>query len=247
MTSMDTPPENEQPDENPGVPLSRRERLAAAVAGILMLGAGTTAVFMRDVEAGPTALIGLGAFLLVIAISGVTVKSLRIGDNQVDMHRRREEAAVVLSETPADQLQAAVDILAAYDPAAVSDRSVRMALTLAYEAAALAALRSEFGSEFHERRVGPVLNVLHVNGIQCEVSIRRNSYGNPQFLTIFRNLLTRATREHVVLIAAQRPSLDLKLQAIEIFQEAGKSVHFVAWAASDGPASLRQAITEAVR
>ncbi|WP_159074298.1 hypothetical protein [Streptomyces dioscori] len=144
MSQDEAAPEGESAD-GPSVPLTRLERTLAGGMGLLMIGGGTTAVFTRKVEAGPTALITVGALLVVIAISGVSIKRARIGDNEITLHNR-QAAALQLSRTPADELDAALSVLAAYDPAAVTDPSIRMAISGAYTSAVLSSLERKFGS-----------------------------------------------------------------------------------------------------
>ncbi|MGI5455913.1 hypothetical protein ACQEWB_22580 [Streptomyces sp. CA-249302] len=140
-----------EPTDGPSVPLTRLERTLAGGMGLLMIGGGTAAVFTRKVEAGPTALITVGALLVVIAISGVSVKRAKIGDNEITLHNR-QAAALQISRTPADELDAALSVLAAYDPAAVTDPSIRMAISGAYTSAVLSSLERKFGSKVSKPR-----------------------------------------------------------------------------------------------
>ncbi|MGW8450479.1 hypothetical protein ACWGLO_03175 [Streptomyces niveus] len=149
--SQDEAALEEEPAGGPSAPLTRLERALAGGMGLLMIGGGTAAVFTRKVEAGPTALITLGALLVVIAISGVSIKRARIGDNEITLHNR-QAAALQLSRTPADELDAALSVLAAYDPAAVSDRSIRMAISGAYTSAVLSSLERKYGSNVSRPR-----------------------------------------------------------------------------------------------
>lgn len=58
-------------------------RIVCGVLGLAGLGAGATAVFVTDVEAGPAALLLAGLVLIVIALSGALPSSLKMGDNEV--------------------------------------------------------------------------------------------------------------------------------------------------------------------
>lgn len=130
-----------------GPPLKTSERWIAGLAGFLMIGAGTAAVFLRKVEAGPTALITLGALLTVIAISGVSIKRARIGDSEILLHNR-QAAAREIANTPAEDLDSALSVLAAYDPGAVTDPAIQMALSAAYDSAMKSRLREAFGNRY---------------------------------------------------------------------------------------------------
>ncbi|MET7744801.1 hypothetical protein [Streptomyces sp. NPDC005385] len=144
MSQDEAAPEQE-PADGPSVPLTRLERTLAGGMGLLMIGGGTAAVFTRKVEAGPTALITVGALLVVIAISGVSIKRAKIGDNEITLHNR-QAAALQIARTPADELNAALNVLAAYDPTAVTDPSIRMAISGAYTSAVISSLVRKFGS-----------------------------------------------------------------------------------------------------
>jgi tetratricopeptide (TPR) repeat protein len=63
----------------------------AGVIGLVSLGAGGAAVFVRDVEAGPVALIAVGFFFLIIAVSGVLPTRLKFGENEAEW---REETKI---------------------------------------------------------------------------------------------------------------------------------------------------------
>lgn len=130
-----------------GPPLKTSERWIAGIVGFSMIGAGTAAVFLRKVEAGPTALITLGALLTVIAISGVSIKRARIGDNEILLHNR-QAAAIEIANTPADELESALGVLAAYDPGAVTDPAIKMALAAAYDSAMKQKLGEAFGDRY---------------------------------------------------------------------------------------------------
>jgi len=53
-----------------------------------MIGAGGTAVFFREVEAGPTALMAIGAVLIVMRVTGAPIRRAKFGDDEVVMALR---------------------------------------------------------------------------------------------------------------------------------------------------------------
>ncbi|MFJ7491167.1 hypothetical protein ACIQZB_07890 [Streptomyces sp. NPDC097727] len=146
MSQDDVSP-REEPTGEAGPPLKTSERWIAGLVGFVMIGAGTAAVFLREVEAGPTALITLGALLTVIAISGVSIKRARIGDSEILLHNR-QAAALEIANTPAEDLDSALSVLAAYDPGAVTDPAIQMALAAAYDSAMKSKLREAFGNRY---------------------------------------------------------------------------------------------------
>lgn len=106
------------PSEPPSKPLSGWERWTAGFLGFLMVGVGSLAVFTREVEAGPTALIAIGALLLVMAVTGSPITRARFGDNEVSLARRRMEAERVIAQADPQSAQSALAVMAAYDPTA---------------------------------------------------------------------------------------------------------------------------------
>jgi hypothetical protein len=76
-------PENSQSDGfRQPVRVRTGARALAGVVGLATLGAGGFAVFVRDVEAGPVALVAVGSFFLIIAVSGVLPTRLKFGENE---------------------------------------------------------------------------------------------------------------------------------------------------------------------
>ena len=72
------------PARRQALKLGPRSRWILGMVGALGLGAGATAVFTREVEAGPVALLALGALFFLIGILGVMPTRLKIGDNEAD-------------------------------------------------------------------------------------------------------------------------------------------------------------------
>ncbi|MFQ6141755.1 hypothetical protein ACLMNJ_01590 [Streptomyces seoulensis] len=106
------------PYEPPSKPLTGWERWAAGFLGFLMVGVGGLAVFTREVEGGPTALIAIGALLLVMAVTGAPITRARFGDNEVTLARQRIEAERVIAQADPQSAQSALAVMAAYDPTA---------------------------------------------------------------------------------------------------------------------------------
>ena len=67
-----------------GITLAPLARVVAFLAGGAGLVFGTLAVFRTDLEAGPVALLGVGALFLCIGLAGVLPTRIKVGDNELD-------------------------------------------------------------------------------------------------------------------------------------------------------------------
>jgi tetratricopeptide (TPR) repeat protein len=81
-------------DERPRqpIPVDPWARWVAGLVGIAGLVAGSVAIFTRDLEAGPVALIAVGALFLLVGFAGVLPTRLKIGENEAEWQREIEES-----------------------------------------------------------------------------------------------------------------------------------------------------------
>ena len=117
-------------------------RWAAGVLGLIGLGAGGTAVFVTDLEAGPVALIVVGALLLFIGLAGVMPTRLKIGDNEAEWLREIGESVERIEEK-APELSAILDSGGASLENILSGRAVEAEPTLAQAGAKVGSLVEE--------------------------------------------------------------------------------------------------------
>lgn len=130
MSSPDEVPETPEPE---AAPLSRWERLGASLSGIILSGAGVAAVFVTSNQAGSVALLLVGVVLLIMAINGSPLTRARYQDYELFMNRRRRQiAATIEQESPADARQA-LRVLSAIDPRAIEDPAVARVSAHVYE------------------------------------------------------------------------------------------------------------------
>ncbi|MFD4598682.1 hypothetical protein ACFWPQ_11680 [Streptomyces sp. NPDC058464] len=94
------------------------------MAGSLFAGAGVVAVFISANQAGSTTLVLIGALFLLMAVSGRTIESVRIGDWEFTMSELRRQAAEQARSGQTDQAQAMLNVLKQLDPAADRDPAV---------------------------------------------------------------------------------------------------------------------------
>lgn len=234
--------------DGPSAPLSTWERTLAGVLGLLMVGAGTTAVFMRSVEAGPTALVTIGAVLFIIAISGVSIKRAKFGDNEITMNQRRA-AFMEIADAPADELQTALSVMAAYDPAAVTDPSVRLALAGAYESTVLGSIKREYGDRFtaSSGRGGDtgIDGFIEIDGARIDIEIRYQTHlwTRARYRNIVE-IMSRSNLVRVILITNKEFSRDSTEQMMRAMRERNKILRIVVWSEPDDIDPLRRAVTE---
>jgi hypothetical protein len=80
-------------------------RAGIAGMGLLGIAAGAVATFTRDVEAGPVAMLALGAFFFLMGMVGYLPTRLKIGENEAEWSAAVEEVLErVIEEVPASSL-----------------------------------------------------------------------------------------------------------------------------------------------
>lgn len=135
-------------------------RWVIGFAGVLGLGSGGAAVFTRDVEAGPVALLAIGALFFLIGIAGVLPTRLKFGDNEAEWLEAVGDAfGSVIEAVPAEnlpQVEMAIDELSEKAPALAN----RARETLAVEQVLLGRVRDAAA------RVGAIITIepLYVPG-----------------------------------------------------------------------------------
>jgi hypothetical protein len=126
--------EPEIPEQQPdAAPLSRWERLAASLSGSALSGAGATAVFITDNQAGSVALLLVGVVLLVMAINGSPLTRARYQDYELFMTRRRRQIVATINEDSPEEARQALQVLSTVDPGASRDPFVAQVSALVLE------------------------------------------------------------------------------------------------------------------
>lgn len=105
-------------------------RWVCGVLGLAGAVAGTYAIFVTEVEAGPVALILFGALFLLVGLGGTMPSRLKIGDNEAEWQREVGQiVAEVVDEAPVEsrsRIEAQVNELAVIAPRAAA--APRMAI-----------------------------------------------------------------------------------------------------------------------
>lgn len=100
------------------------ERPAAGVAGSVLAGAGVAAVFISKNQAGSATLVVIGGLFLLMALSGRTIESVRVGDWEVTMSELRRHAAEQARSGLTEEAQATLNVLKKLNPASDRDPEV---------------------------------------------------------------------------------------------------------------------------
>ncbi|MFJ5267110.1 hypothetical protein [Streptomyces sp. NPDC088358] len=245
--SQDGMSPEEQSAEETGLPLKTSERWIAGFVGFLMIGAGTAAVFLREVEAGPTALITVGALLTVIAISGVSIKRARIGDSEILLHNRKA-AAIEIANTPAEELESALSVLAAYDPGAVTDPGIQMALAAAYDSAMKSKLREAFGNRYiNEGRSSDGSIELPLGRVDIDIRYFAQTEGDRirnRYLSLTQSLRLKGRGDRILIITNVKIPEPLLERAERGASNQGKILKTVTLLSVQTSDEVREAVTQ---
>ncbi|WP_143458877.1 hypothetical protein [Leifsonia sp. ALI-44-B] len=126
--------------------LSITERVLAAVTAAILLSAGVIAVFLTENEIGVAALFLIGAALAMLALTGQTLRRIKIGENETEFYAKVGRNAVATAEsetaTPTERETAREIVERASDSAAdLPSRVVDITLARTYERTTFAALK----------------------------------------------------------------------------------------------------------
>ena len=122
--------------------LRRWERPAAGAAGSVLAGAGVVAVFVSENQAGSATLIVIGGLFLLMAVSGRTIESVRIGDWEFTMSELRRQAAEQASSGLTEQAQATLEVLKRLNPTSNRDPEVQAVEASVFENRVLEAVEA---------------------------------------------------------------------------------------------------------
>ncbi|QMU68350.1 hypothetical protein [Streptacidiphilus sp. P02-A3a] len=150
MTRRQTSRYPQQPPRDPS-DLGPVWRGLLALVGIATLAFGTLAVFRTKAEAGPTALIAIGAVMLVIAAGGRAVTHFEVGNAKVDMETREKAQDSILASAGSDSHETAlarIETASIFDPGVLSEPKVAAYAFEIYEGEAKDALEAALPEGF---------------------------------------------------------------------------------------------------
>jgi hypothetical protein len=230
-------------------PLSSVERLISGAIGLVMVAAGTVAVFKRSVEAGPTALIAIGAILFVMAVTGSGITRAKFGENEVTLAARRKIAAQAIASASPEEASAAIAVAAAYDPVAIPVSSGLVGESYArYERHVGERVRrlTNADSVTYLERFGPYLidYVVRLPGRTIALEVK---YGNPDRriassrLHAALGVLAASDAETLAVVTNMRlPSESVLTQLNHFASQMNKDFRVVRWIYGEDDGSLEE-------
>lgn len=84
------------------VKLTSWTRWVLVIFGIAGMGGGSVAIFMRNVEAGPAVMIGIGAFFFLFGIAGFMPTRLKLGANEAEWQAVTDFVEETVEDAPAE-------------------------------------------------------------------------------------------------------------------------------------------------
>ncbi|GAA3484731.1 hypothetical protein [Streptomyces yanii] len=220
-------------------PLSLRQRVGAAVAGVLLAGAGSVAIFVSENGAGSAVALVVGGIFLLMAITGMPVLGGRLMDAELMMGRRRARLLQRAKAAPPLEARRLLEDLAFTDPQVIDDPN---AVALDF-----AVLLNEVNHAAHEAleldgelnhvtnpEVGDPLLVLKRSAGQrlgvYAMSVRTESGRiSTAFADQFTARAVRAECDAFLWVAAAPFKDDLRSLAARVERETGKPVCIVDW------------------
>lgn len=233
--------------------LAPTARWTLGLTGAAALGAGAVAVFITEVEAGPVALVTVGAALLIIAVMGRRITSVSLVDGGMTFEERVEQQ-LSQADTPEQALEVAT-AATTVAPEVQKNEHISLMSHAAYEEVVADRLTSIFGTSVvdprddrrHGSRPGYDLLVTR-EGKRVGVEIL---FGNPS-RPVDRGRITDR-----VLQAFAQPDLDALiivcnqpepsrpfLERISGLVPQGKGFQYVRWAADTDTPALRQTVEQ---
>ncbi|MFE9249767.1 hypothetical protein [Streptomyces sp. NPDC007088] len=225
----------------------------AGVAGSLLAGAGVAAVFVSKNQVGSATLVVIGALFLLMAVSGRTIESVRIGDWEFTMAELRRQAAEQARSGLTDQAQATLSVLRKINPDSDRDPEVHAVEISVFEnrvVEAVEAARAE--GEQTERHLGAGLGeplavlVAQPGGLRVGVFAAYALDASGHIAETSSDSFARRARE-VDCVAflfvngtLHQEDLDRLVEGIQ--RDGGQPVGIETWESTARPAPLRPAI-----
>ncbi|MYX34379.1 MULTISPECIES: hypothetical protein [unclassified Streptomyces] len=230
--------------------LSRGARIGASTIGALLLGAGGTAVFLTDNQAGCVALILAGAVFLLMVFGGMPLHSLGFGEANLRFARRRRDDAVrnAIESTP-DQAPQVLSELEAVAPPSRPDRTVQVLSERVY-GEAIAHRINRFLPATSLLRAGAPVGprrrradfVVETNGrVDVVIEAHYGKHGNPVPTALVQEMMavSEVSGAPVLLVSNARLTNGARNYLESLGADA--SVRFVRWADEWDDDDLRRA------
>ncbi|MBT3076571.1 MULTISPECIES: hypothetical protein [Streptomyces] len=233
--------------------LAPAARWTLGLTGAAALGAGAVAVFITQVEAGPVALVTVGAVLLIIAVMGRRITSLSLVDGGMAFEERVERQ-LSQADTPEQALQVAT-AATTVAPEVQKNKHISSMSHVAYEEVVADRLISAFGTSVvdprrdRRRASRPPYDVLLTReGKRVGVEIL---FGDPSRTVDRRRVEERVLRaftepdlDAFIVVCNQREPSHSLLERVSDLVPQGKGFQYVRWADDTDTPALRRVIEE---
>jgi hypothetical protein len=217
------------------------------------LGAGAVAVFITQVEAGPVALITVGAVLLIIAVMGRRITSMSLVDGGMTFEERVEQR---LSQ--ADSSEQAYEVATAATtvaPEVQKNEHISLMSHAAYEEVIADRLISLFGTSVidprEDRRRGSWrgYDVLVTRegkrvGVEILFGDPSRSVDSSRVRDRLRHALIQPDLDALIIVCNQREPSRPSFERLSALVPQGKGFQYVRWADDTDTPALRQAVED---
>ncbi|MGW3953206.1 hypothetical protein ACWEKM_20335 [Streptomyces sp. NPDC004752] len=219
----------------------------------MLAGAGVVAVFVSANQAGSSTLVVIGGLFLLMALSGRTIESVRIGDWEFTMAELRRQADEQARSGLTEEAQATLNVLKKLNPAADRDPEVHAVEMAVFENRVVEAVEAACADgEQVERKpsadLGEPLAVLvaQPGGIRIGVFAAYALTESGRIETAASNSFVRRAREvdcaAYLFVNGTLHQESLGRLAEGIQRDGGRPVGIATWASTGQPAPLRPAI-----
>ncbi|MFB6529891.1 hypothetical protein [Streptomyces sp. NPDC056399] len=230
-------------------------RWTLGLTGASALGAGSVAVFVTQVEAGPVALITVGAFLLLIAVMGRRIASMSLVDGGLQWEQRVERE-MSAAESP----DRALEVAAAATTVAPEVQRNEHISTMSHQAFEQV-IRDRLVAAFGESAVAPAEPDHRRGGVGHDFVVTRGGkkvgvdirFGNPTKTAIAGSMFDRMLRAFVmspdldalVFVSNSLPPMGHFMERqVGVARDQGKVFQYVRWNDDSDTPALRQTIEE---
>ncbi|MFE2723956.1 hypothetical protein [Kitasatospora sp. NPDC059327] len=228
--------------------LTLAARSILGIAGVAMAGTGARAIFVTEVEAGPTALVTIGGLLLVLAVMGRPISSIGLTDGSLAFEQIKSD--LLQAESDAEVVQI-VSTAVAEQPRVQNDPDIASASDRAYRNLIRDRLIGHFGNRVRsETPVGSTRADFTVtNGDKS--AIIEIAFGNPnrmmdgtKLLRMLNPSFLSTDRADAIVIVSNmlEPGLHDLSEARDFAQRGSKNFVYARWTGDIDTAGFIQSV-----
>jgi hypothetical protein len=219
----------------------------------VLAGAGVVAVFVSKNQVGSATLLVIGGLFLLMALSGRTIESVRIGDWEVTMSELHRQAAEQARSGLTERAQATLDVLKKLNPGAGRDPEVHAVEISLFENRVIHAVEAACGEGEQVVRhlnagLGEPLAVLVAQpdglriGVFAAYALDESGHVEPASSDGFVRRAREMDCAAYLFVNGTLHQEDLERLAEGIQRGGGRPVDIETWASTAQPAPLRPAV-----